>query len=298
MRCTKYLLQWSSSLRTFYFDSYDLRHFIYLTFKQTKNMKFTSQKVSNTLALIFMLVMNTLAVFLPLGGKTTGELSDLYPNLFVPAGFTFAIWSVIYLLLIGFVAYQWIASSDKSNIDKIGPWFVFNGAANGAWIVAWHYEQVPVSLIIMIVLLASLIMIYRNLNINYFGTHGIKWFVSVPISVYLGWISVATIANFTTVLVHYGWSGFGISEDVWSVVVLMVAVVLGCLMMYRHRDIFYAAVIGWASYGILSKRLADSIAIDAKIEHMSQVAIYIMVIGILLSVTLGILGNRRAQISN
>jgi hypothetical protein len=261
-------------------------------------MNFTYKKVFNLLALIFMLVMNTLAVILPLAGKTTGELSDLYPNLFVPAGFTFTIWGIIYILLIAFIVYEWVATSDKSDIDKIGPWFMLNGAANGAWIVAWHYELVPLSLLVMLVLLGSLIMIYRNLNINYFGKYGIKWFVNVPISVYLGWISVATIANFTAVLVSYGWSGFGISEDVWSVVVLLVAVVLGCLMMYRHKDIFYAGVIAWASYGILSKRLADTVSIDPKIEHMSQVAIYIMIIGIVLSITIGILGNRKAQISN
>ncbi len=261
-------------------------------------MNTTYQKVSNLLALIFMLVMNTLAVALPLAGKSTGELSDMYPNLFVPAGFTFSIWSIIYLLLIAFIIYQWVASSDKSNIDKVGPWFILNGAANGAWIITWHYELVPVSLLVMLILLGSLIMMYKNLNVNYFGKYGIKWFVNVPISVYLGWISVATIANFTTVLVHFGWSGFGISEDVWSVVVLIVAVALGCLMLHRHKDIFYAGVIAWASYGILSKRLADTVSIDSKIEHMSQVAIYIMIIGIFLSITLGILGARKAQKSN
>lgn len=261
-------------------------------------MKPTHQKLLNTIALLFMLVMNTLAVSLPLGGKTTGELSDLYPNLFVPAGFTFAIWSVIYLLLIGFIVYQWIANNEKSQVEKIGLWFTLNGIANGAWIIAWHYELVPLSIMIMLVLLGSLIMMYRNLNINYFGLYGIKWLVYTPISVYLGWISVATIANFTTVLVSYGWSGFGISEDVWSVVVLIVAVILGCLMLYRHKDIFYAGVIAWASYGILSKRLADTVAMDAKIEHTSQVALYIMIIGILLTLTLGILGKRKTQISN
>ena len=284
--------------RAFYFHSYVIKHFVYLRLKDTNNMNSTYQKILNTLALLFMLAMNTLAISLPLGGKTTGELSDMYPNLFVPAGFTFSIWSIIYLLLIGFIINQWISSADKSEIDKVGLWFIINGLANGAWIVAWHYQLVPVSLIIMFVLLGSLIMIYRNLNVNYFGLHGVRWFVNVPISVYLGWISVATVANFTTVLVHYGWSGFGISEDVWSVMVLMVAVVLGCVMMYRHKDIFYAAVIAWASYGILSKRLADTVAMDAKIEHMSQVAIYIMIIGILLSVTLGVLGNRKTGVSN
>lgn len=255
-------------------------------------------KIANTIGLIFMLVMNTLAITLPIGGKTTGELSDLYPNLFVPAGFTFAIWSVIYLLLISFLVYQWVGSSEKTQIDKVGPWFLINGLANGAWIVAWHYEVVIASILIMLVLLGSLIMIYRNLNINYFGTYGVKWLVYVPISVYLGWISVATIANFTTVLVSFDWSGMGISEDIWATVVLIVAVILGVLMMYRHKDIFYAGVIAWASYGILSKRLADTIAFDAKIEHTSQVAMYIMIIGMLLTITLGILGDRKSQISN
>ena len=261
-------------------------------------IKFRHMKIANTLGLLFMLVMNTLAITLPLGGKTTGELSDLYPNLFVPAGFTFAIWSVIYLLLIAFIVYEWIGSREKTQIDKIGPWFLINGLANGAWIVTWHYEIIVASIFIMLVLLGSLIMLYRNLNINYFGRHGVKWFVYVPISVYLGWISVATIANFTTVLIHFGWSGMGISEDVWATAVLLVAVVLGILMMYKHKDVFYAGIIAWASYGILSKRLADTVALDAKIEHTSQVAIYIMIIGILLTITLGILGERRSQISN
>ena len=255
-------------------------------------------KIANTLGLVFMLVMNTLAITLPIGGKTTGELSDLYPNLFVPAGFTFTIWSVIFLLLISFVVYQWVGSSEKSQIDKSQPWFLINVVANGAWIVAWHYEVVIASIIIMLVLLGSLIMIYRNLNINYFGTHGVKWFVYVPISVYLGWISVAAIANVTTSLVDFGWSGMGISEDIWATVVLLVGVLLGILMMYRHKDIFYAGVIAWASYGILSKRLADTISMDARIEHTSQVAMYIMIIGILLTITLGILGDRKTQISN
>ncbi len=245
-----------------------------------------------------MLVMNTLAISLPLGGKTTGELSDMYPNLFVPAGFTFTIWSVIYLLLIGFIAYQWFGSSEKTKINKIGPWFLINGLANGSWIVAWHYEMIIVSILIMLVLLGSLIMIYKKLNINYFRSHGVKWLVYVPISVYLGWISVATIANFTTVLISFGWSGLGISEDIWATSVLIVAVILGLLMMYRHKDIFYAGVIAWASYGILSKRIADTVAMDARIEHTAQVAIYIMIIGILLTVTLGILGERRSQVSN
>jgi len=261
-------------------------------------MNKTRLKLQNTVAFIFMIVLNTLAVTLPLAGKSTGELSDMYPNLFVPAGFTFAIWSVIYLLLLLFVGYQWIGNSEKSKIDRVGNWFLINGLANGSWIIAWHYEYVFLSLIIMLVLLGSLIMLHRNLDINYFGEHGINWFVYIPVSVYLGWISVATIANFTTVLVSYEWSGWGISSDTWAVTVLIVAVVLGCLMTYRHRDIFYAGVIAWASYGILSKRTLDVVSSDAGIQHAAQVAIYIMIIGIVLSITVGVLGIKKSKQGN
>jgi len=249
-------------------------------------------KIANTLALIFLLVMNTLAITLPLNGKTTGELSDMYPNLFVPAGFTFSIWSVIFLGLIALVVYQWKASAEDSQINTLGPWFAINGLANGLWVVAWHYEMLLLSIVIMLILLVSLIMMHRKLDINYFGEHGVKWFVFVPISIYLGWISVATIANFTTILVDSGWSGGGISEEYWASIMLAIAVVLGGLMMYRHKDIFFAGVIAWASYGILSKRTITE-ASDGMIEHISQVSMYVMIVGIVLTVVIGRLGNNK-----
>lgn len=247
-------------------------------------------KIINALALIFMIVMNGLAVGLPLGGVTTGELSDLYPNLFVPAGFTFAIWSVIYLLLISFVAYEWVVDAEKSQLSDVSFYFALNGFFNGLWIVVWHYQVVPLSLVVMLGLLWTLIMLHRRLGISYFGAAGIRWFTAMPISVYLGWISVATIANFTTVLVHYGYSGVPVGEDNWAAIMLIVAVLLGVTMLYRHKDIFFAAVIAWASYGILSKRIADTTSVDGMTQHISEVSMYVMIIGILLTITIGIVG--------
>lgn len=241
----------------------------------------------NVLGLIFMMTMNVLAVFLPLGGKTTGELSDLYPNLFVPAGFTFAIWSLIYILLITLVLYLW-SSHGSTSLSKVGPWLVLNMLCNGLWIVAWHYEQVIISLLIMLALLTTLLLMYTRLDIRYDEYQRKTWLAYVPVSVYLGWISVATIANFTTVLVHYNMEISPAADDVVASIMVGIAVVLGLTMLYRRKDIFYAGVIAWACYGILQKRTTDSVMLDKYTEHFSQVGLYVTVIGIVLTIVLGI----------
>jgi len=253
-------------------------------------------KLYNSIALIFMLTLNAMAIILPIGGRTTGELSDMYPNLFVPAGFTFSIWSVIYILLIVFVIYQWIVSLDKSRIHGIGPWFLINGLANGCWILAWHYLQIELSLFIMLILLYSLLKIHQRLQINYFTPKSTPWLVFPAFSIYLGWISVATIANFTTLLVSYDWSGGPFSQDTWAALMLSIAVVLGVILLYRHKDVFYAAVIAWASYGILSKRRTEADAMDSMIQHFSEVGMYVMIIGILLTITIGIVGIQKKRL--
>jgi len=238
----------------------------------------------NTFGVIFLIGMNMLAVLLPLGGKTTGELSDLYPNLFVPAGFTFAIWSVIYILLIIIIFYQWIGKNAKKVIDTLGIWFIVNAIANGLWLVFWHYEYVFICIFIMLILLGSLIMMYRSLDINYFSDSSVPWQASVPISVYMGWISVATIANTTVIFISLGYTGLGLGADVWATIVLSIAVAIALLMLYRHRDIFFAAVVCWASFGIYSKRLADTVTMDSSIEHTSYASIYILGLAIGLTI--------------
>ncbi|UCG00068.1 MAG: tryptophan-rich sensory protein [Spirochaetaceae bacterium] len=216
-------------------------------------------KSLNLLAFLATIAVNAMANALPINGKTTGELSDLYPNLFVPAGLTFSIWGVIYLLLAIFAVYQIAAPSRNTTefLQRIGPLFILASAANIGWIFLWHYQRVSASLIVMLVLLASLLAIYLRLGI---GARTISWrerlLVQLPFSVYLGWITVATIANATAVLVHIGWNRFGASEVMWTVVVLIVATLITIAVLFTRNDLFYALVILWAFLGILIKRLA------------------------------------------
>ncbi len=236
--------------------------------------------ILNLLAFIATIIVNGLAISLPLNGKTTGELSDLYPNLFVPAGQTFAIWGIIYLLVSAFCIYQLIlafqSQSDPSLITKIGPWFIISSLANCSWIFAWHYIQPFLSLIIMIILLFSLIKIYLILHhkemirINYR-----RVLVHPSFSIYLGWITVATIANTTAFLVHINWQGWGIDPQIWTIIMILVASGIGFYFGLLKRDIYYALVIIWALYGIYQKRSISSMVGDHEI-------IITVIIGIIL----------------
>ena len=172
--------------------------------------------ILNLIGFLGTVIVNGLANALPLNNKTTGELSDQYPNLFVPAGLTFSIWGVIYVLLAIFVIYGLIVAIKKdtqksSFIDNIGILFFISCLANIGWIFAWHYEILPLSLFLMLLLLGSLITIYLRLRIGKSDAIAIeKYFTHLPVSVYLGWITVATIANITALLVNMNWNTFGL----------------------------------------------------------------------------------------
>lgn len=239
-------------------------------------------QVGNILAVIFTIIVNGLANILPIGGKYTGELSDAVPNLFVPAGITFAIWGIIYILIIIFAIYlaKDLFKKEKTTkpfLEKISYFFILASLANIIWIFLWHYEQILLSLLAMLLLFFSLLVIYLRLNI---GIEKIsmkeKLFVHVPISVYIGWITVATIANVTAVLVEIGWDGFGISEQIWTMLVIIVATIITILILTMRKDYAYGAVIIWALIGIYIKRIAD----DSIYGLQTQIA-YTAVIGII-----------------
>lgn len=210
---------------------------------------------------VVVVVVNALATTLPLGGMTTGQLSDLYPNLFVPAGLTFSIWGVIYLLLGIYIVFGMIEAMRAREgagefLEKIGVLFIVTCIANAGWIFAWQYRLVLLSLLAMLVLLVSLILIYVRLNVGLRPAVGRteRYMVHLPMSVYLGWITVATIANVTAVLVHLNWNGFGASQQAWAVAMIVVAIALGLIMLFYRHDIFFALVIDWALLGIYIKR--------------------------------------------
>jgi hypothetical protein len=214
----------------------------------------------NLAGFLFMISLNVLANALPLFGRTTGEISALYPNLFVPAGFTFSIWGIIYLLLLIFTVAQFRRDASQL-ISSLGPWYLITGIANGGWIVVWHALLPAWSLVVMLILLVALIILYIRLP---FGEW--KYRFKLPISVYLGWISVATIANATAVLVSIGWTGGGWTEAGWTIAMIIVAVLAGLFFLWRYADVPYVLVILWALYGILSRSSPEATGIQYTLQ--------------------------------
>lgn len=214
----------------------------------------------NALAFLGALVANGLANALPINSMTTGELSDLYPNLFVPMGATFSIWGLIYAWLLAFVGYGLVLARSpraRTPLADIGPWFVVNALGNAAWIVAWHHTLVPVSVVLMGVIFGSLLAMYLRLGVGRGApTAADRWLVHAPVSLYLGWISVATVANLTTLAVDLGAPAFGAGPAGITVAVLAVVVSLGLAMLWARRDWIFALVVAWALLGIHLKRAA------------------------------------------
>jgi hypothetical protein len=211
-------------------------------------------KYLNLILFAGMIVMNYLANALPLNGKTTGELSASWPNLFVPAGITFSIWGVIYILLLIFCVIQFTTSYQVA-IGRIGWLFGLTCLFNGLWIVAWHYERLPLSLILMAGLLVCLIWI------NIFIRDLPDGFIKAGFGVYLGWICIATIANVTALLVSQGWQGFAISEQTWAIIMILVGAVIVSLTIWRMSNPYIGLAVVWAFAGIMIRRQDDHRAI-------------------------------------
>jgi hypothetical protein len=211
------------------------------------------QVIGNIITLVFTLVMNTLANVLPLNGRTTGEISDSFDALFTPAGYVFSIWGLIYLVLVGFTFFQALpAQQANPRVQATGWWVAVANLANGIWIVFWHYGLFGFTLAAIVTLLAALLVLYRRVNApdRRPADRATRWLVQAPISLYLGWVSVATIANAAVVLLWLGWDGGG-QGVLWTMVLILVAAGLALLL----RDPIYTLVIAWAVLGILIRRV-------------------------------------------
>ena len=245
-----------------------------------------SLSILNLLGFLGTVVVNVLANALPLNNKTTAYLSDQYPNLFVPAGLTFAIWGVIYVLLAIFVIYQLRPSvrRDAQKVDfvqKIGPLFFISCLANIGWIFAWHYRIVPLSLLLMLILLGCLLAIYLRLNIGKSeATKSEKYLVHLPFSVYLGWITIATIANVTALLVDIDWMRWGLTQQFWAVAVIIVGIAIALSVLLTRKDIYYCLVVDWALLGILLKRLSVATVPDQSVVVVTIVGLVLITGGV------------------
>ena len=211
-----------------------------------------TRQIVNILATILVIVVNALANALPLNGKNTGVISDQFDVLFVPAGYVFSIWGLIYIGLIAFTVFQALpAQRDNPRLRRVGWWYALGCVANSVWIFLWHYEIFPLTIVAMLVLLASLIMVYLRLGVGRGKVSKAElWAAHIPFGIYLGWISVATIANATDVLDYIGWNGWGLAPEAWALIMIAVTALLTIVVTQTRQDVAYALVIAWAAVGI------------------------------------------------
>lgn len=211
-------------------------------------------KISALFTFVVMIVVNALANALPINGLTTGDVSDSYPNLFAPIGLTFSIWGLIYLLLFAYVIYQFTPHLPKVDklITSINKFFIISSLANSAWIFAWHYQLFGLSVVLMLVILFSLIKISLFTYPAELSSKD-KFFFKAPFGIYFGWITIATIANITVLLVSLGWQNFIFADSVWTVIVLIVGLLITGLTTIKQKNLAYGLVPLWAYFGIYLK---------------------------------------------
>lgn len=233
--------------------------------------------------------VNALANILPINGVGTGALSDELPNLFVPAGITFSIWGLIYLLLLAYsvtiLSGAFKGAKDWGVLDGIA--FSVNMAANSAWIFAWHFRLIGVSLALMLVILATLVALAESRAAGRAEGGARKFLLDIPIGVYLGWICVATIANATALLVKLGWNGFGVDPRIWTVLAIAAGLLVGLLFLIRRSAWAPPLVIVWAYAGIAIKRLGVDRGYSAPVWIAAIAAAAVLCVAIALTIVSG-----------
>jgi translocator protein len=216
------------------------------------------RQLAVAVATVAVIVVNALADIVPFNGVTTAQVSDRFQVFFTPAGYVFSIWGVIYIGLIAYTVYQFLPSQrENPRLRAIGYLYVLSFAANIVWLFLWHYLVIPLTVPVMLALLLSLIAIYLRLGVGRTSVSASEnWLVRVPFSVYLGWITVATVANITDLLAYYNWDGFGISPITWTIIAMAVAAGIAAVVSVTRGDVAYDLVIIWAFIGIAVRNAA------------------------------------------
>jgi hypothetical protein len=221
-------------------------------------MKTKTLVVLNIISFLGTMVLNYLSNAIPINGKNMAELSAQYPNEFVPAGYTFSIWLIIYLFLIGFCIYQAGGDTERTETTrKMGYLFILTNVFNVSWLLLWHYEMVLFSVFAMISLLITLIAIHQRFGIpDKRQKTSQKLWVQVPFSIYLGWIIIATVANITAWLVDLGWNGEPMTGAFWAIVMIAIATLLNMVILASRKNYVIPLVAIWAILGIISRQRA------------------------------------------
>jgi len=238
---------------------------------------------SNIVAFVITVLVNGLAGSTTLlGGVNTAEISDSNPTLITPAGYVFSIWGIIYVLLGLFVIFQALPSQKEKDYQKqIGWLFVLSSIINIAWLFLWQYKLLSASVILMFLLLATLILIYTRLSIGKSQvTIQEKLAIHIPFSVYLGWITIASIANVSVTMVSANWDGFGINPEIWATLIVIVALLITLLVLSTRRDVAYSLVIIWALIGIAVKQSENQNIV--MLTEATAIIVFLSLVGIIL----------------
>ncbi len=235
-------------------------------------------RVGNILAFAVMILVNVLSNALPINGQSMADISARYPSLFTPAGFTFSIWGVIYLALLAFVTWQALpAQRNNRQIARISPWFKINCIANAAWLIAFHYDQLVLSMLLMLVVLATLIRIYRILIAEIDAAPFLQHLVLyLPFSIYIGWIVAATIANASILQTAFDLNTAGLDPVSWTLLKLALAGAIAATMLLRFRDVPFAVAVAWAAYGIAAMQSATP-AVSGAAATLSLLLLFLVI---------------------
>jgi hypothetical protein len=239
----------------------------------------TARQLINVLAFVVTIVINGLANSLPLNGQTTGDVSDRFQVYFVPAGYVFSIWGLIYLALLAFTVYQALpAQRENPRLRRAGYSFALSCVANVTWLFLWHYEVFALTVVAMVALLLLLIATYLRLEVGRARVPAAeKWLAHVPFSIYVGWITVATIANVTSFLDYLNWGGWGISPEAWTIVMLVAGAGIATAVGLTRGDVAYMLVIVWAFAGIGVKHAATPVVATAAWAMAAVVVVMLIV---------------------
>ena len=223
------------------------------------------------LAYIATIAVNYLSNALPLGGKTMQQLSDQLGVLFQPAGYAFSIWGIIYFFVLIWVIRLFLRSTRESEwYPKAAGAFIASCIFNIAWLFSFHYELFSISIIPMVALLISLIILYQTVSTS----SDRRKFDLFPFSIYIGWVSVATILNVGILFVSLGVDnieGWLLSGEVWTIILLIVGTILAIGFMHIFRDSIYPLVFVWAYFAIAAARAEDFPAITAVASIMAVI---------------------------
>lgn len=243
------------------------------------------------LAYVAMVIINILANVIPINQVRTGEISDKYANLFAPAGYVFIIWLLIYILLGMYSYYQFTLFGRRSDMSdrvvyRVNQYFLLSSIFNIGWIFSWHYEKIGLSLIFMVILFILLLRARITITHRSTLTYDERISVQLPFSVYLSWITIATIANTATFLVSIHWDGMEISQSVWTCIVLAVGGLIGGISLLKWQDIPFGLVFVWAYLGIAFKHISakgfDGAYVDVIITAVTTTVIHLVLIAIVL----------------